>query len=177
MRSLADRMKSGITAPEKNKFDAAEGAMAAGNLLLTPVAQLLPVATQEEVVPATSPRYQPKTAVGARAVIRENFSFPHHPATASSLRSCASVLRAGASCSTAANCCGQAWQRSASSQTLRSRLSVIRCPRSRQDAPRSRNQLAEKPLGLINPGDRESITFFIVTDYFQRLVFHIFIFL
>ena len=118
-----------------------------------------------------------QAGVPARAVIRENFSFPHHPATASSLRSCASVLRAGASCSTAANCCGQAWQRSASSQTLRSRLSVIRCPRSRQDAPRSRNQLAEKPLGLINPGDRESITFFIVTDYFQRLVFHIFIFL
>ena len=76
MRSLADRMKSGINAPEKNKFEAAEGAMAAGNLLLTPVAQLLPVATQEEVVPATSPRNQPKVAEGARAVIRENFSFP-----------------------------------------------------------------------------------------------------
>lgn len=76
MKSLADRMKAGISAPEKNKFEAAEGAMAAGNLLLTPVAKQLPVAKKEEVAPVSSPRYQPKVAEGTRAVIRENFSFP-----------------------------------------------------------------------------------------------------
>jgi hypothetical protein len=72
MKSLADRMKAGI-APEKDKFQAAETAMAAGNLHAAVQPQ---PAARQEIEPTSRPREQPKTAEGTRTVVRENFSFP-----------------------------------------------------------------------------------------------------
>lgn len=59
--------------PQKDKFKAAEGTLAADSLQAAVRPQ--PVATQD-AEPTINRRDQTKVAEGTRAVIRENFSFP-----------------------------------------------------------------------------------------------------
>lgn len=74
MKSLADRMKSGIPPVGADKFTAADSAMAGGNLYATP--EQPAVAQQPVVEPVLTARDQAKVPAGTSAVVRENFSFP-----------------------------------------------------------------------------------------------------
>lgn len=74
MKSLADRMKAGVTPTDK--FMAAEAAMAAG-ALQTAVVNPAPTLAAEAKQPAhVASREEKKAVVGDGSVIRENFSLP-----------------------------------------------------------------------------------------------------
>ena len=77
MKSLADRMKSGIPPVGADKFTAADSAMAGGNLYATAVPdQPVPVVQQPVVEPVLTARDQAKVPEGTSTVVRENFSLP-----------------------------------------------------------------------------------------------------
>lgn len=75
MKSFAERMKSAVPPDRGDKFEAADVALAGGNLYTAAVPDPS-VTVQQPVEPVLTSRDQPKTPEGSSAVIRENFSFP-----------------------------------------------------------------------------------------------------